>query len=74
MATKGQHVVPNSRGGWSVRETGAQRASKAFSSEAEAVEFARDKARRSRGDLYVHARDGTVRERNSYSPSASPRR
>jgi hypothetical protein len=72
MAAKGQHVVPNTRGGWSVRQTGAQRASRVFDSEAEAVLFARARARESRSNLYVHRRDGTIRERGTYAADRNP--
>jgi hypothetical protein len=72
-ATSGQHVVANTRGGWSVRRTGSQRATKVFDNEDDAIRFAREKAREARGDLYVHRRDGTVRERDTYADHRQPR-
>jgi hypothetical protein len=67
MSAKAQHVVPNLQGGWSVRQTGSARASRVFSDQAAAVHYAREKAKKERTDLYVHGRDGTVRERDTYS-------
>jgi len=65
------HVIPNS-GGWSVRHSGSQRASKNFDSRSEAVTFARDAAKRGSGELYVHGRDGTVKSRGSYAKDPYP--
>lgn len=72
MATKGHHVVTNLNGGWSVIRSGAERASKTFSTQQDAVGYARDAARKSQGELYVHGRDGRIRERNSYGRDPFP--
>ncbi|MES0159300.1 MULTISPECIES: DUF2188 domain-containing protein [unclassified Mesorhizobium] len=66
MNKKGQHVVPNGDK-WSVRRSGASRASGTFSTQKEAIERARDIARNQQTELYVHGRDGRIRERDSYS-------
>ncbi len=54
------HVISAPAGRWSVRRTGAGRASKTFDSRDDAVVYARDHARRARTDLFVHRTDGTV--------------
>jgi len=74
-----QHVVPNPRGGWSVRHTGAARATRVFDTQEEAVKYARDLAQKESVELYVHRRDGTVREstikqRNGHGRDAFPLR
>lgn len=71
MSKKGQHVVPNG-GRWAVRTAGAKRASKTFDTQQEAIESARDKARRDGSELYVHGRDGRIRERSSYGRDPYP--
>jgi Uncharacterized protein conserved in bacteria (DUF2188) len=63
---KGQHVVANRRGGWSVRHTGAARASRVFESQKDAVDYARGIAKKESSELYIHRRDGTIKERSSY--------
>ena len=65
MAKKGQHVVPRSDG-WSVRKTGATRASSVHAKQADAIEAATRLARSQKTELYIHGRDGRIRERNSY--------
>jgi hypothetical protein len=71
---KGQHVIPNLRGGWSVRHTGAARATRVFDRQEDAVEYARDIARKEHSELYVHRRDGTIREMSRYGNDPFPPR
>ena len=74
LMSKGQHVVPNPKGGWSVRNSGAARATRTFDNQSEAIDFAKEKARKGRGELYVHRSDGTIRERNTYGKDPYPPR
>ena len=65
MSKKGQHVVPNGER-WSVRRAGSSRASGTCDTQKEAVAEAKKIARRQETELYVHGRDGRIRERSSY--------
>jgi hypothetical protein len=69
---KAHHVVPRIDGRWSVRQTGASRASRVFTTQADAVSYARAQAQKESGELYIHRQDGTVRSRDSYGREASP--
>lgn len=71
---KGQHVVPATSGGWSVKKAGASRASKNFATQKEAVEAATRTARREKTEVYIHGKDGRIRERNSYGIDPNPPR
>lgn len=71
MTTKGQHVVPNGTG-WSVRKAGASKVSGTYSTQHEAEKVARDRAQRQGTELYIHGRDGRIRERNSYGKDPHP--
>lgn len=71
MSKKGQHVVP-SGGKWAVRTAGSTRASATFATQQEAIDTARAKARREGSELYVHGRDGRIRERSSYGHDPHP--
>jgi hypothetical protein len=66
MTKKYRHVVANASGGWSVRRAGAARATRTFSTQADAVKYGKEIARQERTDLYIHRRDGTVQEKDSY--------
>ena len=72
MSKKSQHVVPNPKGGWSVKSQGASRAIKTFDTQGDAVSWARSKSRREGLDLIVHGRDGTIRSSDSYRRDPSP--
>jgi hypothetical protein len=71
MAKKGQHVVPAANG-WSVRRAGASRASSTHATQQEAIAAATTIARNQRTELYIHGRDGRIRERNSYGNDPLP--
>ena len=71
MSKKSQHVVP-SGGKWSVRSAGAKRASGTFKTQQEAIKKAREKARREGAELYIHGRDGRIRERSSFGHDPHP--
>lgn len=74
MSKVSKHVVPSPAGGWAVKNSGASRATRTFGTQAEAVKFGRDAARKVHAELYVHGKDGTIKERNSYgNDPMSPR-
>ncbi|WP_439487129.1 DUF2188 domain-containing protein [Blastomonas fulva] len=71
MSKQGQHVVPSERG-WSVRKAGSTRASSNHATQQEAIAAATTLARNQRTELYIHGRDGRIRERNSYGKDPHP--
>lgn len=71
MATKGIHVTPNG-GKWSVRSAGSSRAFRVVNTQGEAIKIARSQAQRGETELYVHGRDGRIRERNTYGKDPFP--
>lgn len=71
MSKPGQHVVPNGSK-WSVRKAGASKASGTFNTQREAIDRARDVARNQKTELFIHGRDGRIRERDSYGNDRHP--
>lgn len=65
MTSKAQHVIP-SGGRWRVRRTGAARASGVYDTQAEAINRARELAKSQGGELFIHGKDGQIRERRSF--------
>jgi len=61
-----RQVVERPHGDWAVRRVGSERATKVFSSQKKAIIFARDIAKKEGNELYIHNRDGRVREKASY--------
>ncbi len=74
MAKKSHHVVPDPKGGWSVKKGGATRASKHFDSKQEAINWGRDLSRKQRSEFFVHKKDGTVQTRDSHGKDPCPPR
>ena len=71
MSKSGQHVVPNA-GEWSVKRAGALRATSTHATQSDAVKAATQIARNQGTELYVHGKDGRIRERNSYGKDPHP--
>lgn len=74
MATKTYHVFP-SNGAWAVKKEGAR--AETYRTQGEAIKAARTTAKKAKsGQLVVHARDGRIREHETYgmSPVQDPPR
>jgi len=73
MQKRNQHVVPDDNG-WAVRGAGSRRASSIHSTQDEAISAGREIARNQRSELYIHGRNGRIRERDSYGNDPFPPR
>lgn len=73
MSKANQHVVPHDDG-WAVKPEGADRASSVHTTQAEAIERAREIARNQGVELFIHGRDGRIRERDSFGNDPFPPR
>lgn len=71
MSRKNQHVVPH-KNGWAVKPAGASKPTKVTNTQKEAVDVARDRARRQETELFIHNRQGRIRERDSYGNDPFP--
>lgn len=67
-----KHVVPRPNGEWAVRSSGASKATKVFETQAAAIKFGRNAARKDGVEIYIHRKDGTIRERDSYGRDPMP--
>ncbi len=72
MAKSSKHVVPSTSGGWAVKNAGSSRASKVFTTQAAAATYARGAAKKAGTELFVHGKDGTIKERNTYGKDPFP--
>ena len=71
MSKRDQHVVPH-KGGWAVRGAGSRRASSVHPTQGEAITAGREIARNQRTELYIHGRNGQIRERDSHGNDPFP--
>jgi uncharacterized protein YdaT len=71
MARKNQHVVPHPDG-WAVKSEGASKASSVHSTQKEAISRGREVAQNQGSELFIHGRDGQIRERDSHGNDPHP--
>ena len=74
MTKASKHVVPSGTGGWAVKNSGATRASRTFETQQQAVTYAQDAAKKVGTELYIHGRDGTIKDKRSYGNDPMPPR
>lgn len=71
MGKRNQHVVQHERG-WAVRGAASRRPSSVHRTQKEAIAAGRSIAQKQGVELFVHGRDGRIRERNSYGNDPYP--
>jgi hypothetical protein len=69
---KGVHITPRDDGRWNVIRDNAERASSVHDTQADAASAGRETARRESAELYIHGRDGQIRDRDSYGNDPYP--
>jgi hypothetical protein len=75
MAKRNPHVVPRGDiGGWAVQREGARRASSLHPTQADAIDAGRQLAQNEHLELFIHGRDGRIRDRDSYGSDPFPPR
>jgi hypothetical protein len=72
-SSNNQHVLPRSDG-WAVKKAGASRDTRIFEKQSQAIEYAKDVAKNNKSELFIHSRDGRIRERNTYGNDPVPPR
>ncbi len=71
MSKRNQHIVRHSDG-WAVRGAGSQKATSVHSTQLEAIDAGRRIAQAQKTELFVHGRDGRIRERDSFGNDPFP--
>lgn len=68
---KNQHIVPHGNK-WAIKGEGNDKATKIVNTQNEAFDLGRDIAINQQSELFIHGRDGRIRERNSYGNDNYP--
>ena len=71
MIKKNQHVVPHKKG-WAVKPAGSNKPTNIVPTQREAINIARNRARRQESELLIHNKQGRIRERDSYGNDPFP--
>ncbi|MBI2355707.1 MAG: DUF2188 domain-containing protein [Candidatus Doudnabacteria bacterium] len=67
-----QHIVYRGHNEWAVRREKASRDTIVVDNQQEAFDIARDIAENQGGEVFIHGRDGKIRERNTYKDDPYP--
>ncbi len=65
------HITPHEKG-WQVTKPGNSKASKVCSTQKECIEYGTKEAKRTKAELFIHNKQGEIRERNSYGRDPFP--
>ena len=68
------HVVPNPKGGWDIKQDGAQRASAHFDNKQDAINRAREISKNQKTELVIHNKDGKISRKDSHGNDPFPPR
>lgn len=69
---KNQHVTPHPDGGWQVKGAGNSRATVRTSTQADAIDIARQIARNQQTELVIHRPNGQIRDKDSHGNDPCP--
>lgn len=72
MARDEHHVVPNPDGGWDVKRSGADRASRHFDTKQEAVERGRQISQNQGTEFVIHNQNGRISNSDSHGNDPCP--
>lgn len=73
MTKRDVHVVPHADG-WATRKEGSERAGGVYDTQREAIDRARDQARREHVEVVIHRPNGRIRDSDSYGNDPMPPR
>lgn len=71
MSKNSYHVIAKIDGGWSVKRTGAERATRTFATQKDAIAFGRNISRSHATELIVHRKDGRLSSKESFGEDRS---
>ena len=69
-----RYVIPYHDHEWAIRNEGAKKVEKVFDNKRDAVQQAREEARKNNASLTIQKRDGRVQQRISYNPNRRERK
>ena len=69
---RNQHITPHKGGGWQVKGAGNHKATLVTRTQSEAIQLGKSIAKAQGSELFVHNKQGQIRERNSYGNDPYP--
>jgi Uncharacterized protein conserved in bacteria (DUF2188) len=71
MSKKNQHVVPSGKN-WAVKGAGNSKATRIVQTQKKASTIAREIAKNQGSEMFIHGKNGQIRERNTYGKDPYP--
>lgn len=71
MPKRDIHVVKHEKG-WATKKEGSERAGSVSPTQREAIDKAREQAKREKTEVVIHGRDGRIRDSDSYGNDPNP--
>lgn len=68
---KNQHVVKKGSQ-WAVKGAGNQKATKVVKTQKQAIDVAKEIAKKQKSEVVIHGRDGKIRDKDSYGNDPNP--
>lgn len=72
MGKNDQHVTPHPGGGWQVKGSGNEKATKITETKKEAIDVAREIAKNKESEVVIHGKDGRIQDKDSYGNDPNP--
>ena len=69
---KNQHITPHPDGGWQVKGAGNERATVKTGTQKEAIDIARNIARKQESEIVIHRPNGQIRDKDSHGNDPCP--
>ena len=73
MSKKNRHVVPQGKS-WAVKSPGNENPTSRHRTQKAAIDAARKGAKKDQSEMFIHGKDGRIRERNTYGKDPFPPR
>jgi len=71
VTMKNIHITPH-KNGWQVKKAGSSKAIKVCTTQKECIIYGTQKAKQTGAELFIHNKQGKIRERNSYGNDPFP--
>ena len=73
-SSKSIHVTKHKSGDWQYKTAGNSKATKVMGTQKECINLATEQAKRNGAELFIHGKNGQIREKNSYGKDPYPPR
>lgn len=68
---KNQHVTKHPGGGWQVKGSGNEKATKVTDTQKQSIDVAKEIAKHQKSEVVIHGMDGRIRDKDSYGNDPS---